>query len=95
MSGPDLDAIRAAALKEADRSERLSNYLLIAAGVFEAVVFVMILVFLDWSNTTHVVVFLCACLVYAPLMFGLVALRAWLEGANQRVLAAVKYGPTA
>ena len=94
MSDPNLDAIRAAALREAEKSERLSKYLLGAAGVFELVVLVVVLLFLDWSDSTHVVIFLCACLVYAPLAFGLVALRAWLEGANRRVLAAIQLGET-
>lgn len=92
MSEIDLDAVRTAALRDAEKSERLGKYLLISAALFEAVTLAVVVVYMDWSDSTHVVVFLCACLVYAPLAFGLVSLRAWLEGSNQRILTALRYG---
>ena len=92
MTEEAMDRARQAALSEAEKSERRTGRLLAVAGLFEAVVFVAILFTIDWRDTTHLVVFLCACLVYAPLAFGLISLHSALDAATQRVLTGIRFG---
>ena len=75
MDEATIERARRAALDQAEKDERLAGLLTYAAGGIEAAVLVAILFVIDWSNDTHLLVFLCACLVYAPLAFGLLALR--------------------
>jgi len=92
MTEDAMDRARRAALAEAEKSERRTGRLLAAAGLFEVVVFVAILFAIDWGDATHVVVFLSACLVYAPLAFGLISLHSALDAATQRVLTGIRFG---
>jgi hypothetical protein len=92
MSEELMDNARRAALAEAERSERLTRWLLGAAGVFEAGVLVAVLFVIDWSDSTHLLIFLCACLVYAPLAFGMVSLHSALDGATKRMLVGMRHG---
>ena len=89
----DLDSIRRQALDRIDQSRRRAWAWLIAAGVFEGLMFVAILFVIDWSERTHLLVFFCACLVYGPLALGLFALRAYLDLCTQRVLKALETKP--
>ncbi len=77
------------ALAAADQSERRAKQFVLLGGVIESAVFIAILVAIDWGDRTHLVVFLCACLVYAPLTMGLYALRHHIDLATQRVLLGV------
>lgn len=92
MTDGALDAARQAALEEAKRSERRARGFLIGAGITEAVLFVAILAVIDFNETTHLLIFLCACLVYAPIAFGMFALRYHLDMSTQRVLLGIQYG---
>ena len=90
MIDSDLESIRQQALERMRRSERNAKRWLVAAGVFEAVLFVAILLAIDFGNRTQLVVFLCCCLVYGPLALGLFALRAYIDMVAQRILRAVE-----
>ena len=92
MSDTRLDAARQAALAEAEKNERRARGFTIAAGLFEAIVFVAIVLVIDFGNPTHLVVFLCACLVYGPLAFGLFALRSHIDVSTRRVLMGLQFG---
>lgn len=89
MNEAAMENARRAALDQAEKDERLATRLTYAAGVFEVVAFIAILFVIDWSDSTHVLIFLCACLVYAPLAIGLLALRSHVDRGTQRLLAAV------
>jgi hypothetical protein len=93
MSEDHLDAARRAALQEVERSERRARRFLAAAGLTEAVLFVAIVLVIDVSDTTHWLIFLCACLVYGPIAFGMVALRSYLDLSTKKVLTALQFGP--
>jgi hypothetical protein len=93
MSEGNLDAARKAAMDEVERNERKARRFLIAAGVTEAVLFIAIVMVIDVNDTTHWLIFLCACLVYGPIAFGMVALRSYLDLSTKRVLTALQFGP--
>lgn len=86
MNDELMNRARQSALAEAERSERITRWLLGLAGVFEAAVLVGVLLVIDWSDPTHRLVFLCACLVYAPMAFLTVSLHSALDGATKRML---------
>ncbi|MFT4538934.1 MAG: hypothetical protein ACI841_003914 [Planctomycetota bacterium] len=46
----------------------------------------------DWTDAMHRLIFFCACLVYCPLVFGLITLRAYIDYSTQRILRAVSLG---
>lgn len=74
MSGGSLDAARKAALDEAEKNERKARLFLTAAGVTKAVLLVAMLIVIDLHDSTHLLIFFCACLAYGPIAFGMVAL---------------------
>ena len=82
-----------AAFDKVERSERKARRFLIAAAFTEAVLFIAIVLVIDINNTTHWLIFLCACLVYGPIAFGMVALRSYLDLSTKRVLTALQFGP--
>ncbi len=90
MSASDLDNIRQGALERIDKSRKSAIAFLVAAGVFEAGVLLIVLMTMDFDDTTHLLIFLCACLVYCPLAFGLFALRAFIDMSAERVLRAIE-----
>ncbi len=92
MSDTALDSARKAALAEAERSERKARMFLTAASVMEGAVFLAIIFVIDWNDPTHLLIFLCACLVYGPIAFGMFALRSYIDVSTQRVLAGIRFG---
>ena len=93
MSEDNLDEARRAALEEVRRSARRARWFLAAAALTEAVLFVAIVLIIDVKDTTHWLIFLCACLVYGPIAFGMVALRSYIDVSTKRVLTALRFGP--
>ena len=90
MESKNLDDIRLRTLQSVDASKKVAVRFLVAAGVFETVVMVAVLVLIDFSNKTHLLIFLTGCLVYGTLAFGLLALKAHIDSAILRVLQAVE-----
>ncbi len=90
MNDVDLDRVRRAALDRIETSRRHARGMLIAGAVFEGVALVLILLTADFGDLTHRLIFFCAVLVYAPLAFGLFALRAYIDLSVQRILKAVE-----
>lgn len=89
MSDSNLNGVRRSALDEIDKSRRTAKLFLAAAATFEGALLIAVLVLIDFSDRTHLVVFLCACLVYGTLAFGLFALRAHIDAATLRTLHAI------
>ena len=92
MKQADLDRIRRTALDRVAASRRRASRFVAAAAVFEGILFVGILLVIDLGDVTHLLIFLCACLVYAPLAFGMFALRAYMDVSTLRVLTALETG---
>lgn len=86
MKDNSFEAARRTALDQVDRNRRTAWYCMIGAGVFEAVTLVAALVVADFSNKTHLLIFLCACMVYCPLIFGLLSIKAALRESTGRLL---------
>jgi hypothetical protein len=76
MSDTDLNGIRRATLDRMDESRRHAKGLLIAATIVEGLMAVAVIWVTDFGDRTQLLIFLCACLVYAPLALGMFALRA-------------------
>lgn len=90
MSEPDLNGIRRAALDRMDESRRHAKGLLIAAAIVEGLMAVAVIYVTDFSDRTQLLIFLCACLVYAPLALGMFALRAFIDHSVQRIVTAIE-----
>ena len=95
MNDQRLNELRRKALDRIDSSKKAAFRFLIAAAAFEGVAFLAILFLIDFSDRLHLLVFICACLVYAPLAFGLFSLKAYIDLSTQRVLQAVELGTDA
>jgi hypothetical protein len=93
MSDENPDAARQAALREMERNQRKARWFLTAAGLTEAVLLIAIVLVIDINSSTHWLIFLCACLVYGPIAFGMVALRAYMDLSTKKVLTALQFGP--
>ncbi len=90
MSETDLNGIRRAALDRMDESRRHAKGLLIAAAIVEGLMAVAVIYVTDFSDRTQLLIFLCACLVYAPLALGMFALRAFIDHSVQRIVTAIE-----
>ncbi len=90
MSETDLNGIRRAALDRMDESRRHAKGLLIAAAIVEGLMAVAVLFVTDFGDRTHLLIFLCACLVYAPLALGMFALRAFIDHSVERIVKAIE-----
>ena len=90
MSKNSLDDARHAALEHIRRSERRAKLFVRAAGTIELLLFVGIMFVIDFSNSTHLLIFLCACLAYGPLAFGMASLRSQFDASTQRLLRGIE-----
>jgi hypothetical protein len=90
MSETDLNGIRREALDRMDESRRHAKGLLIAAAIVEGLMAVAVLYVTDFGDRTQLLIFLCACLVYAPLALGMFALRAFIDHSVQRIVKAIE-----
>ena len=90
MSETDLDGIRRTALDRMDESRRHAKGLLIAGAIVEGLMAVAVIWVTDFGDRTQLLIFLCACLVYAPLALGLFALRAFIDHSVERIVRAVE-----
>ena len=89
METTRLDNVRRKALDQIDSSKKTAVMMLVAAAVFEGAALVAIILLMDFGETLHLLVFLCACLVYAPLAFGLFSLKAWIDLSTNRIIQAI------
>ena len=84
-----LDDIREAALDRVERSRRWSFVLVIAAAVCEVAGLLALILLMDWSNRTHVLILVAAMLVYLTIAFWTWALAAYANSNSQRILKAI------
>ena len=84
-----LDKIREAALDRIDRSDRWFKGLIAAAGCCEVLGLVLLLVLMDFSNRTHVLILVAAMLVYLTIAFWTWALAAYANLNSPRILKAI------
>ena len=90
MSETDLNGIRRAALDRMDESRKHAKGLLIAAAIVEGLMAVAVIWVTDFGDRTQLLIFLCACLVYAPLALGMFALRAFIDHSVGRIVRALE-----
>ena len=90
MNQSSLEEVRRAALGRIEKSRNTAKRFLIGAAVFETVMVIAVLLTMQVSNRTHLLIFFCTCLIYGPLALGLFALRAYIDLSTQRVLRAVE-----
>jgi hypothetical protein len=85
----DLDRIRGGALERIDAAQRRFKAAFVATALVEAVLLGLVLVFMDFKDHTHVLVFLTSIMVYSVLAAGLVTLGAYVRVLAERVLKAI------
>ena len=86
----DLDEIRKNALERIDRSERNFKVAFYAAAVFEAFFMIVFVLAADFSNRTHVLLFIATIGSYTVVVLGLLTLGAYLNRSVLRVLRAIE-----
>ena len=94
MNQADLDRSRRTALDRVAASRKRASRFVAVAGTLEGLLLVAIMLVIDMADVTHLLIFLCACLVYAPLVFGMFALRVYMDVSTLRVLTALETGET-
>lgn len=90
MATRDLDTIRESVLDRMERHERMVRLAIIGASVLEGVLFIVVLLLIDWRDKTHTLVFAMSVLSYTVIVLGLVALGAHVSRTVGRVLAALE-----
>lgn len=84
------DEARRKALDRIEESERLFKGFFFLTVFFEVGLGVTLILLTDFSNRVHLLIFLAACMVYAPLVCGLAALWAHADRNTQRILKALE-----
>ena len=89
-----LDSARSAnaitgALAQMDRHARTVKLAIVAAVGVEAILMIVAMLTLDWSNRTHLLMFVFAVLGYTIIVLGLAALGAHMSRVGLRVVAAL------
>ncbi len=79
-----------AALAQADRRDRLGRLALYGAALVEVLLLGAALMVMDFSDRTHLLVFIMAMLAYTTLALGLAALGARSGAAHARLLHAIQ-----
>lgn len=85
-----LDEIRTETLQEMERNELYFKIMLVISGVIEISGLVTLVLVMDWSNQTHIVVFVASLLVYLTLGMWIWALAHRNRVGEQRILRAVE-----
>jgi hypothetical protein len=86
----NLDEVRRAALARAERADRNFKALLFAAAVWEMLVLAAFLWAMERGNRLHALLLLATVGSYTIVALGLVALGAYLNRGNLRLLKAVE-----
>ena len=86
----NLDNRRRAALDQVHKSEQRFRYLMAGVFLWEAVLLAIIVLYMDFSDPMHVLIFLSTAIVYGTLGIGLVTLGAYLRRNTLQILAALE-----
>ena len=86
----NLDEQRRAALDNATKSEKQVRYFMYGIFVWEVVLLSIIILFIDFSNDLHVIIFLSTAIVYGTIGIGLMALGSFIRHNTLKVLAALE-----
>ena len=89
MTSPASTATRSA-LDRLDRANRQVTLIIVAAAIVEFVLLVLVLLYIDFGDSLHRLVFLLAMLTYFTLGLGLVALGAHVSRVQERLLNALE-----
>lgn len=81
---------RRKALDRIEESEFLFKSLLFLMAFLEVGLGITLIVLTDFANRMHVLIFVAACMVYAPIVCGLAALWAHSNRNAQRILRAIE-----
>lgn len=90
MATSSADSTRQAALDRLDRANANVRYLVGAVAVVEALLLVLVLVNIDFSDELHRLVFFLAMLTYATLGVGLMALGAHVGRVQAQLVVALE-----
>ena len=95
MSAPRLDEIRKNALEQMDRDARVKRTAILGAATLELVMFVCVLLVIDWSDETHLLVLMLSVLGYSIVVLGLVALGAHMSRTIGQLAGALRIDTSA
>jgi hypothetical protein len=76
-------------LAQMDRHTRMVKLAVVGAVGVEGLLMIIVILNLDWSNTTHLLIFVFAVLGYTIIVLGLAALGAHVSRVGLRIVAAL------
>ncbi|MCH9651355.1 MAG: hypothetical protein K0U98_24225 [Deltaproteobacteria bacterium] len=86
----NLDERRRLALDQVKESERHVKFFFVGIALWELILLVLIVAFMDFGDRLHLLIFLSAAIVYGTLGIGLVTLGAYTRQNTLRILAALE-----
>lgn len=89
MNNENIESVRKGALNAIDKSEKNFKWLIAIIALLEGVLIISLVYNMDWSNKTHIVIFLATMLVYGVLGMGMVALGAFTRLNTLKVIKAI------
>lgn len=87
---PTVDDVREGALRRMERHAATVRITVLAAAGVESLLLVLSLWLIDWTNRTHVLVFITSVLGYTIVALGLFALGAHVSRASSRIVAVLE-----
>lgn len=90
MAEKNLDHVRGAALDRIEKSARQVKWLMAGAALFEGLFLVTLLLVMDLSNRTHLILLIATVGSYTVIILGLVVLGAHVNHCTARILKAIE-----
>ena len=87
---PTVDDIREGTLRRMERHANTVRITILGAAAVEGLMLVLALWLIDWSNRTHLLVFVMSVLGYTIVVLGLFALGAHVSRASSRIVAVLE-----
>lgn len=89
MNGTDRGDIVGGVLDRMEHHARIMRLAIMGAAAAEGLLLLIAIISLDWSDRTHIVLFLFAVLGYTIAVLGFVAMGAHISRVGARVVAAL------
>ena len=89
MHAQRTEDVVAGVLDRMEHHARITRFAILAAVAVEGLLMAVALLKLDWSDRTHLLLFLCSVVGYTIVALGLAALGAHISRVGARIVAAL------
>lgn len=90
ISEKNFDEIRRKALEQIEKKEKMLKYGIAGIALYEGILLLLFVLFADWSNRLHQLLFISTLLIYGTLGLGIIALGAFQNISTLRIIKSIE-----